>query len=66
MYFSLTTPLFFSSFSLLTHYLLHRPGRPKPGRLKASWAEWIRGLMGDKGLQEKDWNDRDNWRKKII
>jgi hypothetical protein len=22
--------------------------------------------MGEKGLLEEDWNDRDNWRKKII
>jgi hypothetical protein len=28
--------------------------------------EGIRGLMGEKGLMEKDWNDRRNWRKKII
>jgi hypothetical protein len=28
--------------------------------------EGIRGLMGEKGLMEKDWNDRSNWRKKII
>jgi len=28
--------------------------------------EEIRGLMGEKGLMEKDWNDRSNWRKKII
>jgi hypothetical protein len=27
--------------------------------------EGIRGLMGEKGLVEKDWNDRQNWRKKI-
>ena len=26
----------------------------------------IRGLMGEKGLMEEDWNDRGNWRKKII
>jgi len=26
----------------------------------------MRGLMGEKGLMEEDWNDRDNWRKKII
>jgi hypothetical protein len=26
----------------------------------------IRGLMGEKGLMEEDWNDRSNWRKKII
>jgi len=28
--------------------------------------EEIRGLMGEKGLMEEDWNDRGNWRKKII
>jgi len=42
------------------------PGRRKSGRPKATWAEAIRGLMGEKGLMEEDWNDRDNWRKKII
>jgi hypothetical protein len=29
-------------------------------------SEGIRGLMGEKGLMEEDWNDRDNWRKKIL
>jgi hypothetical protein len=28
-------------------------------------AEGIRGMMGGKGLQEEDWADRNNWRKKI-
>jgi len=42
------------------------PGRRKRGRPKLSWAEGIRGLMGEKGLMEEDWNDRSNWRKKII
>jgi hypothetical protein len=28
--------------------------------------EGIRGLMGEKGLMEKEWNDRSNWRKKKI
>jgi hypothetical protein len=28
--------------------------------------EGIRGLMGEKGLMEEDWNDRSNWRKKIL
>jgi len=23
-------------------------------------------MMGEKGLMEEDWNDRGNWRKKII
>jgi hypothetical protein len=36
------------------------------GRPKLTWAEKIRGLMGEKGLVEEDWNDRHNWRKKII
>ena len=42
------------------------PGRRKRGRPKLTWAEGIRGLMGEKGLIEEDWNDRGNWRKKII
>jgi len=42
------------------------PGRRKRGRPKHTWAEGIRGLMGEKGLMEEDWNDRGNWRKKII
>ena len=33
---------------------------------KLTWAEGIRGLMGEKGLMEEDWNDRGNWRKKIL
>ena len=42
------------------------PGRRKRGGPKLTWAEGIRGLMGEKGLMEEDWNDRGNWRKKII
>jgi hypothetical protein len=42
------------------------PGRRKRGRPKLTWAEEIRGLMEEKGLMEKDWNDRDKWKKKII
>jgi len=42
------------------------PGRRKRGRPKLTWAEGIRGLMGEKGLMEEDWNDRGTWRKKII
>jgi hypothetical protein len=41
-------------------------GRRKRGRPKLRWAERIRRLMGEKGLMEKNWNDRSNWRKKII
>jgi hypothetical protein len=33
---------------------------------KLTWAEGIRGLMGEKGLMEGNWNDRNSWRKKII
>ena len=42
------------------------PGRRKRGRPKLTWAEGIRGLRGKKGLLEEDWNDRDEWRKKIL
>jgi hypothetical protein len=42
------------------------PGRRKRGRPKLTWAEGIRGLLGEKGLMEDDWNERGNWRKKII
>jgi hypothetical protein len=35
-------------------------------RPKLTWTEGIRELMGDKGLMEEDWNDRGNWKKKII
>jgi len=42
------------------------PGRRKRGRPKATWAEGIRGLIGDKGLIEEDWKDRDKRKKKII
>jgi hypothetical protein len=41
------------------------PGRRKRGRPKATWVERIRGLLGEKGLIEEDWNDRDKWKKKI-
>jgi hypothetical protein len=42
------------------------PGRRKRGRPNLTWMEGIRGLMGEKGLVEEDWNDRDEWRKKIL
>jgi hypothetical protein len=41
------------------------PGRRKRGRPKLIWAEGNRGLMGEKGLMEEDWNDRRNWWKII-
>jgi hypothetical protein len=36
------------------------PGRRKRGRPKLTWAEDIRGLIGEKGLMEENWNDRSN------
>jgi len=42
------------------------PERRKRSRPILTWAEGIRGLMGEKGLMEDDLNDRGNWRKKII
>jgi hypothetical protein len=42
------------------------PGRRKLGRPKLTWAEGIKGLLGKESLMEEDWNDRSNWRKKII
>jgi hypothetical protein len=36
-----------------------------PLRPKLTCAEGIRGMMGEKGLQEEDWTDRNNWRRKI-
>jgi len=41
------------------------PGRRKRGRPKATWAEGIRGLLGERGLREEDWNDRDKRKKKV-
>jgi hypothetical protein len=40
-------------------------GRRKRGRPRLTWAEGIRGMMGEKGLKEEDWADRNNWRRKI-
>jgi len=42
-----------------------QPGRRKRSRPKATWAEGIRGLMGEKGLMEEHWKDRDKWKIKI-
>ena len=36
----------------------HPPARRKRGNTKLTWVEGIRGLMGEKGLMEEDWNDR--------
>jgi hypothetical protein len=43
-----------------------RPRGTKQGRPKLTWTEGIREMMGKKGLVEEDWNDKRNWRKKII
>jgi len=40
------------------------PSGKNRGRPKVAWAEGIRGLLGEKGLIEEDWNDRDNWNKR--
>jgi len=39
------------------------PGIRKP---KLTWAKGVRGLRGEKGLMEEEWNDRRNWRKEIM
>jgi hypothetical protein len=38
-------------------------GRMKRGRPKLTCAEGIRGMMGENGLQEEEWTDRNNWRR---
>jgi hypothetical protein len=42
------------------------PGRRKRGRPKLTRAEGSRGLRGEQGGMEEDWNDRDNWRNEIL
>jgi hypothetical protein len=42
------------------------PVRRKRGRPKLTCAEGNKGLVGEKGLMEEDWNDRNNWRKKTV
>jgi hypothetical protein len=42
------------------------PARRNRRRPKLTCAEGIRGVMGEKGFVEEDWNDRHNWRKKLI
>jgi hypothetical protein len=39
-------------------YEMASTGRRKRGRPKLTWAEGIKGLMGEKELMEEDWNDR--------
>jgi hypothetical protein len=47
-------------------YEMPSNGEKKRDRPKLTWMEGIRGLMGEKGLMEEDWNDRSNWRKITI
>ena len=42
-----------------------RNGRKRRGRPKKTWIEGIMNLMKDRGLQDADWEDRDEWRKRI-
>jgi hypothetical protein len=42
------------------------PGRRKRGRPKLTWWKGFEDCWGEKGLVEEDWNDRDEWRKKIL
>ena len=43
----------------------YSPGRKGTGRSRNSWMQVIMTGMKAKGLEEKDWNDRDEWRRKI-
>ena len=45
----------------ITYNILLGNSRPK-----RTWADGIRGLMGEKELIEDDWNDSSNCRKKIL
>jgi hypothetical protein len=49
-----------------TDYEMEPSRKKETGRPKLTWMEGIRGLMGEKGLVEEDWNDIDDWRKKIL
>ena len=52
-------------YARLLHVFFWEKRRRKRGRPEATRAEGIRGLMGEKGLMEEDWKDRDSWKKKI-
>jgi len=49
-----------ASFLLIRKRKLLRSPLEIQGRPKLTWAERIRGLMGEKGLTEEDLNDRSN------
>ena len=40
-------------------------GRKRRGRPKKTWIEGIMNLMTDRGLQDGDWEEGDEWKKKI-
>ena len=40
-------------------------GKKGRGRDKKTWIEGIMNLMKDRGLQDDDWEDRNEWRKRI-
>jgi hypothetical protein len=50
--------------------VVRRQGFPQslfiPVSILLTWMEGVRGLMEEKGLVEEDWNDSDEWRKKIL
>ena len=39
--------------------------RKRRGRPKKTWIEGIMNLIKYRGLQDGDWEDRDEWRKRI-
>ena len=41
------------------------PGRRGRGRPRNTWMQEIMTGMETKGLEEENWNDRDEWRRKI-
>ena len=39
--------------------------KKRKGRSKNTWTNGIRRMMGEMGLMEGNWRDRDNWKIKI-
>jgi len=46
-------------------YEMEPTRKKKTRKTKATWAEGIGELLGEKGLMEVAWNDRDKWKKKV-
>ena len=40
-------------------------GRRRKGRPRNSWAQEVRTTMGEKGINNMEWIDREDWRRKI-